>query len=92
MAYMCMKDYSRECDSCGDCTPKKEYPPETGVTITAKIELKYTVYGNIEKAMRLGDMKLAEAIAEELVEDTIDCCGLAGEDMTVEEIEFELNE
>lgn len=63
--------------------------PETGVTIEATIKLRTTVYGRIEQQLRKGE-DVTEDV-EALVEDIIDCCGIAGRDMRVEEIEYELN-
>lgn len=91
MAYGCVKSSAwKECDGCMDCRPKRT--PETGVIITAKIELKFTAYGEIERLLRSGNKAEAGGMAEALVDDIIDCCGLAGQDMSVENIEYELNE
>lgn len=90
MAYMCKRNNGRECDACGRC--EKTQPLETGGVVEATIKLKYTAYGIIEETLRSGNKEKAQAIAEDLVDDTIDCCGLAGEDMTVEEVTIELNE
>ena len=85
MAYRCEQNMSKECDGCGSCKP-----PETGVTIEATIKLRFTAYGEIESMMREGQN--VKRKAEELVEDIIDCCGLAGQDMRIDDIEYELNE
>lgn len=90
MAYRCKLNGSKECDGCGGCTPSQ--PPETGVIIEATIKLRYTAYGDIEQILRSGDKEKAQKYAEALVDDTIECCGLAGEDMTVEEVEIELGD
>ena len=63
---------------------------ETGVTIEATIKLKFTVYGEIEARLRKGED--VTELAEDLVNDTIECCGLAGEDMTVKDFEYSLND
>lgn len=89
MAYMC-KIRDAECDGCQECKPKQEH--ETGVVITAKIELKFTAYGEIERLLRSGNESAAAGMASALVDDMIECCGLAGEDMSVDTVEYELNE
>lgn len=85
MAYMCTRA-NRECDGCGYCEPKQK---ETGVTITATLELRMTVYGEIERKLRKDED--VSKLADDLVQDTIECCGLAGENMSVRDIEYELN-
>ena len=90
MAYRCKLNQNKECDGCCSCKPEKV--PETGVVIEATIKLKYTAYGLIEEEYRSGNIESAQGIAEALVDDTIDCCGLAGEDMTVEEVTIELGD
>ena len=89
MAYRCRENQSKECDGCGSCRPKSTQ--ETGVEVTATITLKFTVYGLIEEELRSGNKTAALGIAEALVDDTIECCGIAGEDMIVENVEIELN-
>ena len=89
MAYMC-KTNNRECDACGKCTPTQ--PPETGVVVEATIKLKFSVYGKLERLLRSGEKEKAQEYAEQLVDFTIDCCGLVSEDMTVDEVAIELNE
>ena len=66
--------------------------PETGVTITATIELRFQAYGEIEKEFRSGNTEIAKGMAEAMVDDIIDCCGISGRDMHVESVECELNE
>ena len=66
--------------------------PETGVTITATIELRFQAYGEIENRLRCGDTETAKGMAEAMVDDIIDCCGISGRDMHVESVECELNE
>ena len=90
MAYRCKENQSKECDGCGSCTPERQ--PETGVVIEAKIKMKFTAYGIIEKYLRSGDKNAAFNVAEELVAEVIECCGLAGEDMEIDGVEIELNE
>lgn len=90
MAYRCKENQSKECDGCGSCQPKRE--PETGVIVEATIKLRYTAYGEIERLVRSGANEEAQGMAEAQVDDIIDCCGLAGRDMTVDEVEFSLNE
>ena len=63
---------------------------ETGVRIEATIKLDFTAYGVIEEKLRKGEDVTEEA--ERLVEDVIECCGLAGQDMKVKDIEYSLNE
>lgn len=63
--------------------------PETGVLIEATIKLKFVAYGEIETMLRNGE-DVSEK-AEELVDDVIECCGIAGEDMRVDEVEYSLN-
>lgn len=91
MAYRCKVNQSKECDGCGSCQEKKQQR-ETGVIIEATIELKLHVYGELEELIRKGKAKEAEAKAKYLIEDTIECCGLAGEDMSLGEFEFYLDE
>ena len=62
--------------------------PETGVVIEATIKLKFTAYGEIERRLRKGED--VTGYAEAMVDDIIDCCGIAGQDMTVRDIEYEL--
>ena len=88
MAYMCTKFSGKECDACGDCKPSKS--PETGVTITATIELKFTAYGLIEEALRGKRIEEVQEIAEEIVDSIINRQGLY--DMTVESVNCELAE
>ena len=64
--------------------------PETGVIIEASIRLKFTAYGEIEQRLRKGED--VAGYAEALVDNVIECCGLAGKDMTVEDVEYQLNE
>ena len=94
MAYMCMKDYNRECDSCGDCilTEAFEADPETGVTITATIKLRFTDYGDIERALRERDTQLADEIAISQIDAMLDRCGEVQDCMEVEEYSCKLNE
>lgn len=89
MAYRCVKS-GGECDGCGSCRP--EMHPETGVRIEATIKLVFSAYGDIERILRSGDRECAEKMAQVLIDDTLDCCGLAGGDMTCEEFTMELNE
>lgn len=89
MAYRCIKN-GGECDGCGSCRPAS--PPETGVRIEADIKLIFTAYGDIEQVFRSGDKECAERMAQALIDDTLDCCGLAGEDMECEGFTMELNE
>lgn len=63
---------------------------ETGVTIEATIKIRFTSYGLIEQKLREGED--VTGYAEAIVDDIIDCCGIAGEDMRVESVEYELNE
>ena len=91
MAYRCKENQSKECDGCGSCQKKKRQR-ETGVIIEATIELKFHVYGEMEELIRQGKEKEAEAKAKELIEDTIECCGMAGEDMSLEDFSFYLDE
>lgn len=88
MAYRCKRNQMKECDGCGYCQPER--PPETGVTITATIKLKFTVYGEIETMLRNGEDVVSKA--EEMVDDMIDCCGITANNMSVEDIEYNLNE
>lgn len=90
MAYRCKENQSRECDGCGSCNTNSQ--PETGVIVTATIELKFRAYGRIEEELRSGNTDIATKIAEYMVDDTIECCGIAGEDMSVEEVEIELGD
>lgn len=83
MAYMCRRVGNRECDGCGDCKPK-----ETGVTITATLEMKFVVYGDIETMMRLGMLDRAERKAEEIMEDAVSHI----DNMSLKEVNIELNE
>lgn len=64
--------------------------PETGVVIEATIKLRTTVYGEIERRLRKGED--VSEYAEKLVDDIIGCCGLAGQDMRVNDVEYQLNE
>lgn len=91
MAYRCKENQSKECDGCGSCQEKKQQH-ETGVIIEATIELKFHAYGELEELIRQGKGKEAEAKAKYLIEDTIECCGLAGEDMVLEDFSFYLDE
>lgn len=90
MAYTCILTGGGECTGCMDCRP--EDPPETGVVVEATIKLKFTSYGEIERILRSGDKKCAEGMAEAIIDDILDCCGKAGEDMTCESFTMELNE
>lgn len=64
--------------------------PETGVVIEATIKLKFTAYGEIERRLRNGEDVSEDA--QRLVDDIIECCGIAGRDMTVTDFEYELNQ
>ena len=85
MAYMCKRAGNRECDGCGDCQPK-----ETGVVVTARLEMKFTIYGEIETLMRSGRLDKALREAEAMVEDELQCAGITG--TSVEEVEIKLND
>ena len=63
--------------------------PETGVTIEARIDLKFTVYGKIEEKLRRGED--VSELVEDLINDTIECCGIAGEDMRLKDFDYSLN-
>lgn len=82
MAYMCKKNYSKECDGCGACYPPEE--PETGVIITATIEIKMESSGYIEEVLRKGDYDEAVGMAEAMLDDRfIDEFNLKVESMDV---------
>lgn len=61
-----------------------------GAVVTATIELKFEVCGDLEHAIRNGLDDEAYSIAHSIVRDMLDHCGYIKNDMRVEEIEYEL--
>ena len=63
---------------------------EKEAKVTATIKLEFRVPGELSSAIERGEDHNAHAIAHGLVENTIECCGYAGDDMRIEEVEYEL--
>lgn len=63
---------------------------EKGAEITATIKLKFSAYGDLPYAIQNGHEDEAYSLAHSLAEDMIDCCGYAGKDMLIEDIEYKL--
>lgn len=65
---------------------------EREVVVTATIKLQLRVCGDLVKAIQNGWHDEADQIAKSLVEDCKDCCGLVGDDMSIEDVEYRLEE
>ncbi len=65
---------------------------EQEAVVTATIKLQFRVCGDLVKAIQNGWLDEADQIANSLVEDCKDCCGLVSDDMSIEDVEYRLVE